>query len=126
MSLRYGIDEWRHVVILYVANTTLRAWREMMHDAFADPRFAPRFAIPVDCRTASVAPLASEVRAILSSIEANRLALGSARCAVLADFAVGYGMARMTEKLAESLDISLRAFTDESDARAWLLHAEGL
>jgi hypothetical protein len=121
MSLTYDIDVESRIVVLICGDTSLERWRRTMVEVFADPRFQPGFAVLVDCRTATLAPLTSDVFGVVDFLSSRRTELAQTRWAVVVEEPAGFGMARMTAAVAESAGIDLHAFQRVDEALAWLV-----
>jgi hypothetical protein len=119
MPVAYEIDSESKIVVLTCGNVSFECWRRTMREVFADPRYAPGFELLIDCRTATLAPSATQVRYIVEFLSTNRAALGDAHIAVVTSDPAGYGMARMASLLAESAGIGLAAFKHPDEATAW-------
>ena len=120
MSLSYDVDVASRLVTLTCGNTTLERWSRLMFDVFADPRYPPGFAVVVDCRTATLAPSADDVRGVIDFISSHRAMLGTSRWAVVVERTAGFGMAQMAETIAQVANVDLRAFQTIDVALVWI------
>ena len=120
MPLTFDIDTASRVVELTCGNTSIERWRAVMAAVMADPRFEPGYSYLVDCRTATRAPSAQDVDAVVAFIGRHAAALGCGRWAVVVAADAGYGMARMASIRGDAAGIQLVAFRDVEAARRWV------
>lgn len=121
----YQIEPTRRLVVwTHDESEAPGVWTRELETILADPLFTSGFNILEDLRADSDLPVAGDVRKGVNTIRRYHQALGHCRWAVvLRDGSPAfYGMLRMAEMLLEQTSISLRPFTDVSEALAWIGH----
>jgi hypothetical protein len=119
----YQIDPTRRMVLwTHTESEAPGVWTRTLEMILADRCFTSGFNILEDMRQDSTLPAASDVRKGVNTIRRYHLALGDCHWSVVLrkDSPAFYGMLRMAEMLLDDTAISLRPFTDMSDALRWL------
>jgi hypothetical protein len=122
----YDIDPTRELVAwTHTASEPAGVWTRTLEAILADPLFTSGFHILEDSRADHDLPNASDIRKGVNTIRRYQRALGRCRWAVVLrqESPAFYGMLRMAEMLLNETSVSLRPFTDMSEAVAWLSDA---
>jgi hypothetical protein len=118
MPMTFTIDPARKVVFTTVSGElTEQDLRDHQEKLLSDPQFNPEYSQLMDAT-----PLKT-VR--LTSLSTERLLRTrpfkqSARCAVIAESDLAYGISRMIELHCEARGIPFRGFRKRAEAEAWL------
>ena len=105
LSDPYSFPEWEEALTAMIDSRACDPWRAFL----------------VDRRNAAP-PTTDFVRRMADAFGRNSTQIGSARVAIVVNNDVNYGMARMTQMLAEAQtpNITIRAFRQLEDAERWL------
>jgi hypothetical protein len=121
MPMIFTIDPGRKVVFTSVFdNLTEQDIRDHQERLLQDPQFNPEYSELVD---------ATKLKTVrLTSLSTDRLVRTrpfgkSARCAVIAESDLAFGISRMIELHCEEQGIPFRGFRNRPEAEAWLFRA---
>ncbi len=120
MPMTFTIDPARKVVFTTVSDElTEQDVREYQERLLRDPQFNPEYSQLMDATTLKT------VR--LTSLSTERLIRTrpfkqSARCAVIAESDLAFGISRMIELHCEAQGIPFRGFRKRAEAEDWLFH----
>jgi len=123
MPITWTVDGPGRLVRITISDPyTFSEWEAAARDVLKHPEFVPGTSLLVDRRKAT-APDTAFVRGIIDFGMKHAERIGHVRTAiVVADHAVAYGMARMSELLVEAKGLPFVTFTCNSieEAERWL------
>jgi len=124
MPMRFTIDPVRKVVFTTVWDEmTEQDVRDHQERLLRDPQFDPEYSQLIDATGLKTVRLTSlSTDRLLRSRPFGR----KARCAVIAESDLAYGISRMVELHCEMQGIPFRGFRKRAEAEAWLFGAEDL
>jgi hypothetical protein len=119
MSLAYEIDAGRALIVISGEYSNADEWRSLLVKVLSDPRRKPGFAFLRDLRSATTPVDADTVVRIMEVVRRFWPQLQPSRAAILTKHDDD-SAALVAHALADSQQLSIRAFSSYDEALAWL------